>query len=932
MRSQKIKIFYILLIIIISTFSFSYASYYNLGGFWKGANSSPGYWTWISGDNTWDLKQNGIKGTKGVSASTNAPGGRTHAAKWSDSLGNIWIYGGRGFDSALSYGELDDLWKFDITTKEWTWMSGDSIVGTNPVQGIKGVGDTANSPGSRIGSSAWLDSSGNFLWLFSGWINAGDPYSDLWKYEISTKKWTWVSGVTGTYGDADLYGTKGVGSTSNNPYGRSDAATAVDSSGNLILFGGYNWTGTGLAYYNDLWKFNPSNSEWTWIGGGTGTTNSTRNIIGIYGTKGVEAINNWPGSRTTRGWGDTSGNFWIFGGYGLNDATPAIDIETEQGLSDLWKFNFATGKWSYVSGTKTHNDLPTYGTKGIGSTSNFLGTRNFYSVWRDSSNIFWFFGGAKQYNFFWGADIPFADMWKYDPSNDNWSWVSGPSYDVDDHLGHNGTINVGSINNFPSSRFNNIFTSDNSGNFYIFSGDGVDSTGSSGIIDTMKFNSNNLEWTWIKGSIAKPVYDGVYSTGKGVPSTLNQPGIRQSAGLFTDASNNLFLFGGRYPYTYNSSVENGFNILWKFNPTSLEWTWLTGDQGICGTANYGTKGVAASSNTPPSLSGFASSTDSNGDIWIFGGHGKNCQWTIGVQQLWKYSPSTNLWTFVWGNADQSYPVGVYGTKGVPSGTNNPGSRYGAKMVADSSNNLWLFGGRSWDGAWNEIDMNDLWKYNTTTGLWTWISGDDYTSTRNGIYGTKGVANSSNNPGGRMPAGMWIDASNNIFVFGGEGRDSVNASNDNLNDLFKFDGTNWTWINGSNTSAGSGNDPVYNTSKVFSPTTTPGGRSYLTSSFQKGTSLFWFHGGTGKMPAGNWSLPELWAYDPGSNQWACWNNCNVSVNINYGTKGVSNATNNPADRMGASVTMDSNLNIWLFGGFSQTHYQTGGENGDLWRYK
>ena len=65
-------------------------------------------------------------------------------------------------------------------------------------------------------------------------------------------------------------------------------------------------------YFNDLWKY--SNGEWTWISG-----NKSATVAGVYGTQGVPSPSNYPGGRKFMGFGiDSSGSFWIFGGYGFD--------------------------------------------------------------------------------------------------------------------------------------------------------------------------------------------------------------------------------------------------------------------------------------------------------------------------------------------------------------------------------------------------------------------------------------------------------------------------------------------------------------------------------------------------------------------------------------------------------------------------------------
>ncbi len=138
--------------------------------------------------------------------------------------------------------------------------------------------------------------------------------------------------------------------------------------------------------------------------------------------------------------------------------------------------------------------------------------------------------------------------------------------------------------------------------------------------------------------------------------------------------------------------------------------------------------------------------------------------------------------------------GVYGTQGVASGSNIPGARWGGASWIDASGNLWLFGGVGSDAGGSNSRLNDLWRFDGTN--WTWVSGSN-TNNQPGVYGTQGVASGSNIPGARFGGASWIDASGNLWLFGGVGSDA-GGSNGRLNDLWRFDGANWTWVSGSNT--------------------------------------------------------------------------------------------------------------------------------------
>jgi hypothetical protein len=141
---------------------------------WKYSN---GQWTWMSGSNV--QSQSGTYGTKGTAASGNVPGAREGPATWIDTSGNLWLFGGSGFDSTGNLGDLSDLWKY--SNGEWTWMSGANVVNQSGTYGTEGTLMPGNLPGSRVSASSWTDTSGNF-WLFGG-SGSNSLLNDLWKYE-----------------------------------------------------------------------------------------------------------------------------------------------------------------------------------------------------------------------------------------------------------------------------------------------------------------------------------------------------------------------------------------------------------------------------------------------------------------------------------------------------------------------------------------------------------------------------------------------------------------------------------------------------------------------------------------------------------------------------------------------------------------------------
>jgi hypothetical protein len=237
------------------------------------------------------------------------------------------MFGGYGFDVNDNFGYLNDLWVFDPTAMTWTWVAGSNTI--DP----KGVYSGTMVPGGRIGANSWIDSSGNF-WLFGGDAfdsasNAG-PMNDLWKFSLSTTKWTFVSGST-TNGAGPVYGSQGIPTAGNVPGSRSFSTSWQAPSGDVWIFGGER---LGGAFYTDLWKY--SGGQWSWIAG-----SQSVDQLGVYpASVGQTSPTIQPGSRQEgTAWVDANGNLWLFGGYGLGSLPSGKSVHDGfDSLQDIWEF------------------------------------------------------------------------------------------------------------------------------------------------------------------------------------------------------------------------------------------------------------------------------------------------------------------------------------------------------------------------------------------------------------------------------------------------------------------------------------------------------------------------------------------------------------------------------------------------------------------
>ncbi|MGO9094620.1 MAG: kelch repeat-containing protein [Bryobacteraceae bacterium] len=468
---------------------------------------------------------------------------------WTDGKGHFWLFGGVGYDGSGNLGNLNDLWEFDPATNEWGWMGGSSTVGSG----------------------------------------GGQP---------------------------GVYGTLGTPSAGNIPGGRESSATWTDSSGNFWLFGGGMFYASGNeSYLNDLWEFNPSTKEWAWMGGSSTVGSNCTQISGetvcgrpgVYGTQGTPSAGNIPGSRgTASSWIDSSGHFWLFGGYGY-DANG-----TEGALNDLWEFNPATKEWTWIGGSSTVSSSGgqpgVYGTLGTPSAGNVPGARGAAASWTDGSGHLWLFGGqgfdARED---WG-DL--NDLWEFNPSTLEWAWMGG-SNSVYNSAAY-GTLGTPAAGNAPGGRDTAAYWKDSSGHSWLFGGEGYDANDNEGVFnDLWEFNPSTNEWAWMSGSstfgsISDPsssLYGqpGVYGT-LGTPAAGNIPGGRVPGAYWTDSSGHFWLFGGQ---GFSGASSMGFlNDLWEYQ-SNLSATGPTLASLSPGSATAGGAGFTLTVNGSNFISGAA---------------------------------------------------------------------------------------------------------------------------------------------------------------------------------------------------------------------------------------------------------------------------------------------------------------------------------------
>jgi gliding motility-associated-like protein len=369
-------------------------------------------------------------------------------------------------------------------------------------------------------------------------------------------------------------------------------------------------------------------------------------------------------------------------------------------------------------------------------------------------------------------------------------------------------------------------------------------------------------------------------------------------------------FNGGFPHYYNYLAEySGILNAWagKKTPTYRNPPYsFTAYQ--YPTSKYNVKGVASVCGTPSGREGALTWTDAQGDMWLYGGKD-----TTGLHSdMWKYNIALNMWMWVGGDSTPNHTA-TYGIMGTAALGNSPGGREGAiTHWVDKQGNFWLFGGvinRHGDVA------NDLWKYNPTTDLWTWMHGST-TPNDLGNYGTLGVAAFSNLPPARNGYAASQDTAMNLLLFGGM----------NHNDVWKYNisANKWTWIAGSNQLNDAGSYVAY--CQVGLPAARHHWRAaQLVGNFKHLTYLF---GGTDT--AGNTCNNDLWLFDSNTNQFKWLNgtyNNAANQNGNYGTAGVASPSNRIPGRYLHCMVVDYANRLYVYTGADCGAHP----RNDVWRY-
>jgi hypothetical protein len=344
-----------------------------------------------------------------------------------------------------------------------------------------------------------------------------------------------------------------------------------------------------------MWKYSIVNNTWAWLSGRSGAVSWDYNV----GTIGEASLTATPSVRSG-GCGavdPVTRKLYYFGG-----------VDDRYHYNEIHSFDMVSEMWTLL-GPDSLNSFGTYG-----------GSDTFGPNWKPRSRescsaffyggFFWMFGGygpQRQYSTGSpGVEGVSNDLWRYDPTLNQWAWVGG-SNDVDSAAaGNYADLNQYSANNWPPGRWYLQADWDSSRNKFVLWG-GRGRSGS--YTDIWEFDPVIKQWNWVAG----PNFAGEaqVKVTQGIPNPATRPSPIAGGTMWLDTKNrDIYVYGG-----FRGGDPEG--CIFSFNLDSRVWTWH-GDGFL--TFNAQQQGIMSASFHPGQRSYLSLASDqSSRETWLFGG-------------------------------------------------------------------------------------------------------------------------------------------------------------------------------------------------------------------------------------------------------------------------------------------------------------------------
>lgn len=307
--------------------------------------------------------------------------------------------------------------------------------------------------------------------------------------------------------------------------------------------------------------------------------------------------------------------------------------------------------------------------------------------------------------------------------------------------------------------------------------------------DLWMYNITNRLWKFLGGQTGTDQY-GVYSRSDGnsiYKNSIGLPGSRYGAAMWV-VGNTIYLFGGRGK---GNSNWGALNDMWLYHIRNNTWTYFDGHHECCSitwTRGESHQGIAPSARWHPNTW-----IGPDGLFYLYGGYGydhnQNGEGSLG--DMWAFNTTSMSWKRLITVALNTAPV---------TSPANPNSRYISQVWPDNKNKVvYIYGGYGYGYSigWGAL-IGDMYMYNYTDNKWKYVmgsnQGNQYVPVQYPVW--IGDYQFGSGPGNRAEAGTWIDANQNLWLYGGTGYDE-NSNLGPMSDTWMYNTTAnaWKWMGG-----------------------------------------------------------------------------------------------------------------------------------------
>jgi hypothetical protein len=390
------------------------------------------------------------------------------------------------------------------------------------------------------GCAVAKDTNDSYAYIFGGlrhWRTSMNNY--LYKMNIETGEVNRISGYTAF--DIQPANLPALGIPSEIPPPPRDLAAMWHAPVGtaLFVFGGY--SNYKSCPGNDFWKFNLSNSQWTWISGDINCSIDGGRLPKYQSGIGVFSSGNHPPARFGPAyWTHRKFNrLYFFGGIGSCQNSVLVQCAYSDLGGDIWAYDLALSQWAWIAGSSlnTANAVST----APGTTFQNPGRPYDLTFAPEKNGNLWLIGPGSSGSYW---------LWLFNCSSSLWNTISlinvpgTPSFR---RLGN--MVQIGSNTLILTKGYNDSSWNGNN-DYYVF-------------VDVWSFYIPTLTWKNQSGPLtAGLAYDPLYKNGFALPKVGDEP-ISETIipGFFRGSSissqKSFIIVGGQFFFFVNT--------IWKFN-------------------------------------------------------------------------------------------------------------------------------------------------------------------------------------------------------------------------------------------------------------------------------------------------------------------------------------------------------------------------------